>query len=102
MESKARIFTKNAKNRLLQKTLAEYAGAGTTGYYLNNRRLVRDEVDRLKNQIKEIAASEEIVIDPLNKLICDEGFYSLDENGKLRYMLELSSIYRELSQVICG
>ena len=94
-------LAKMARERLIVNAGFKSDPNGSTSYYLNNRRITSEEIDNMRTKIREIAASDEVVIDPLNKLIFDgKTFQTLDESGKLRYMLDLSKIYIALSNAI--
>lgn len=91
-------FFKELKKRMVANNYEEYVekvqAAKEKHYFINNKRLSREQLAELQRKIDEIAASEEFVFDPLNRIIVDENdYYSLDESGRMRYMLELSNLY---------
>lgn len=63
-------------------------------FYIRRERIEREE--RLYNKVVEIMESDEIVYDPLARLIEHEYYDSLDKDAKEAYILKLASKYSEL------
>lgn len=94
-------YFKELKKRMINNNYEEYAVKMQTArekqYFINNKQLTREQLGMLTEKIDEIAASEEFIYDPLTRMIVDgDDFESLDTDGKIRYMLELSSLYLTL------
>lgn len=47
-------------------------------------------------KVVEMMKSEEIIVNPISRLMDDEYFATLSEEGKGRYVLELAKLYVEL------
>lgn len=95
-------FFKMIKKRLLENNYSQYSvrikdqRIGEV-YFLNNKRMSRDQIKTLSQKINEIVQSDVFIYDPLNKLILDhEEFKNLDEIGKQKYILDLSNIYIDI------
>ncbi len=66
-------------------------------YFLNNKRMTRDEIRAISLKINEMMSTEDFISDPLSKLILNyEEFKGLDEISKQRYILDFSSIYNDI------
>lgn len=97
----AHRYAMEAKYRLLKNNYRDDMKDKGNRYYVNERQLSDKETAILFERVREIMASEEFVVNPLSKLILDEKEFSLmDEDGKSKYMLELSKIYIEIKNKI--
>lgn len=97
----AHRYAMEAKYRLIKNEYKRKAGEKLNNYYINDRLLTEKEIKILTKRVREILCSEVFVDNPLTKLIIDEKeFAQLDENGKDKYMLQLSKIYIELKDKI--
>lgn len=87
-------YVKEAKSRLSgnRETL------GSEVYYLNSHKLTQEEINRINIIACEVAESEEYIGNPLGKLIKEDEFYSLSEEAKLKYILDLSEIYLKIKK----
>ncbi|HHU42743.1 MAG TPA: hypothetical protein GXZ42_00225 [Clostridiales bacterium] len=66
-------------------------------YFLNNKKMTRDEIRDITLKISEMMQSDRFISDPLSKLILNyEEFKGLDEIAKQRYILDLSVIYNDI------
>ncbi len=54
--------------------------------------------EKLYEKVRNILESEEIVINPISRLIDSEEYDNMDNEAKQRYILELSSKFRELKE----
>lgn len=97
-------FFKMIKKRLMENNYSEYSvrikdeRIGEV-YFLNNKRMSREQIKVLSGKINEILESDDFITDPLNKLILDyDEFIKLDEIGKQRYILDLSNIYIDIKK----
>ncbi len=99
--SEAKKLVSEAKNRLSGNGYSDYFRDKDSGYVINNKKLSADDFRTMYKIIKEVASSEEFVPDVLNKLVVDRNDFSkLNEEEKVRYMLELSRIYAEIKKKI--
>lgn len=95
-------FFKMLKKRMQENNYSQYAEKmkeEKTGevYFLNNKKMSRDQIKVLSVKVNEIVTSDDFILDPLNKLILDyDEFINLDEVGKQRYILDLSNIYIDI------
>lgn len=97
--SEAKLYILQAKHRLTQNGYKEYFLEQESNYYLNNRKLTKTQFKEMYQTVKEIVACEEFVSDTLNRLVVDKAeFDKLDETDKVKYMLELSHIYRSIKK----
>ena|SRR5690554_438935 len=95
-------FFKMIKNRLAANNYSQLAvkiknqRLGEV-YFLNNKRMTRDEIRDITQKISDMLKSDEFISDPLSKLILNyEEFKCLDETAKQRYILDLSVIYNDI------
>lgn len=99
--SEAHLYILQAKKRLLNHDYSEYCTDKFDVFYVNNKRVTRNQLENMSLKVKEIMASDEFVYDPLSKLIVDvEEFRNLDDTARVRYMLELSKVYASLKKKI--
>lgn len=99
--SEAKLFILAAKRRLINNTYEEYFRERKANFYINNKKISREQYETMCAKIKEIAASEEFVSDTLDKLVPDRfEFERLDETGRVKYMLELSKVYTQIKKTI--
>ncbi len=99
--SAAKQYILQAKHRLMHNTYADYFMERKASFYLNNKKISREQYEEMCRKIKEIAASEEFVSDTLNLLVPDrQEFNKLDESNKVKYMLELSKVYTTIKKSI--
>lgn len=80
---------KEAKQRLKRMSLLQN---GDDSFFLNNKRVSLTEIGRMREVTAEILASDSF-INPIEKLIDQSEFERIDDEGKMRYILDLSSIY---------
>ena len=71
-----------------------------SGYWSQVKIAIMQEIEQVDNEMYEVVASiiesDEVVINPITKLM-DEGYYkSLSDDGKNRYVLELANKYLKL------
>lgn len=70
-------------------------------HILNDKRITIEDYQNIAKITNEIIASNDCILNPLDQLIVDKNeFNSLDEIGKQRYMLQLSSIYIDIKNKI--
>lgn len=91
-----------------EKAQAESDGVDsrTVAAVFSRTRLIRDSEptketifeDKLYKKVCDILDSDETAINPIGQLIDGEVYSSLDASGKQRYILELSSKFRELKE----
>ena len=91
-------YVKEAKKRLAESKRRE---DGEEILVLNSKRLSSGEIYKLNEIVKEIVASDSFVYDPLGKLTDKEVFDELNDNEKLKYLLDLSVIYLKLREKQC-
>ncbi len=95
-------FFKMIKKRILENNYAKYSVTIRNQrigevYFLNNKRMSREQIRELSHKINEMVQSDDFVCGPLNKLILDyDEFKNLDEIGKQKYILDLSNIYIDI------
>lgn len=77
-----------------------------SGYWqeIKQKSLIRDKsMQKFDKNMYELVASivesEEIVTNPLDKLMDKDYFNSLDQKGKSRYVLQLSTKYLEMIDI---
>lgn len=97
-------YFKMIKKRMQENNYTQYSErmkeekAGAV-YFLNNKRMSREQIKVLSVKVKEITSSNEFILDPLNKLILDyDEFIKLDDVEKQRYILDLSNIYIDIKK----
>lgn len=83
---------KAAKSRLKRMSLVQ---SGDDSLFLNCKKLPLSEVAKYRQIISEMLASEDFV-NPLEKLVTREDLRSLDEESKMRFLLDMSAIYVSL------
>ncbi|MCH5157581.1 MAG: hypothetical protein J1F33_00140 [Clostridiales bacterium] len=91
-----------------EKAQAEIDGVDsrTVAAVFSRSRLIRDSEpteatvleEKLYRRVCEILDSDETAINPIGQLIDGEVYSSLDAAGKQRYVLELSTKFRELRE----
>ena len=97
-------FFKMLKKRLIENNYSDYSARlkerrMSEAYFLNNKKMTREQVKTLSQKINEILQSDDFIYDPLTKLIPDyDEFKSLDDIGKQRYILNLSNIYIDIKK----
>lgn len=66
----------------------------------NEKLAIIQEIEQVDDEMYEIVASiiesDEIVINPISKLMDEEYYQSLSDEGKNRYILELANKYLRL------
>lgn len=99
--SEGKQYILQAKYRLMHNTYADYFQERKANFYLNNKKISREQYEEMCRKIKEITASEEFVSDTLDLLVPDrKEFNELDEINKVKYMLELSKVYMTIKKRI--
>lgn len=97
----AQLYIIQAKKRLANNEYSQFVKEKYDVFYVNNKRVTKVQLDDMSAKIEEIMASDEFVYDPLSKLIVDkEEFLNLDDASKVKYMLELSSVYASIKRKI--
>lgn len=86
-----------AKKRLVNNDYGDFGKTDEERYYINNRKLTKDQVERMNEAVAEILASDTLVYDALSRLIVDKTeFSALEEPNRVKYIFELSKIYAKL------
>lgn len=67
-------------------------------FYLNNKKLSSWEIDRISNIVIKIATSKNFVPNPIGLMVDRKVYDSLDNEKKIRYILDLSAIYLTMSE----
>ncbi len=99
--SEAKLYILQAKRRLATNGYADYFLERQANFYINNKKITRAQYDEMRRIAHEIAACDEFVSDTLDKLVPDrKEFSKLDESGKVKYMLQLSEVYKEIKKTI--
>lgn len=86
-------YIKEAKIRLNQ---SRFQPVDDEVFYLNSKKLTRQDIARLNSMIAEVLASDDFVYNPLGKMIDEEIYNELNDENKTKYILDLSSIYLTL------
>ena len=58
----------------------------------------KTEDEQLYEKVRSILDSEELIINPIARLIDQNEYDNMDNDGKQRYILELSAKFRELKE----
>lgn len=89
-------LVRRAKQRMLRGDYEAVAAAETN----LAEDLTDDRIVKYADIVRNIKESEKFVVDPMRRMM-DKNYYDrLDEDGKSRYILELSKIYCELKRKI--
>lgn len=64
--------------------------------FVNDAQAQKDEI--LYSKVCAILDSDEIVMNPIGRLVNKDEYERLDDNGRQRYILELSEKFRELQE----
>ena len=88
MVSKTEMI-KSAKKRV--HTLS-FVQTGDDSFFIGGKRVGTYEIARMREITAEILASDQF-INPLEKLADQDELSRLDDTGKMRYLLDLSSVY---------
>ncbi len=91
MKSSIQSVAKQAKSRIK---------SGYWSQVKNEKIAIMQEIEQVDNEMYEVVASiiesDEVVLNPISKLM-DENYYkSLSDDGKNRYVLELANKYLKL------
>ena len=91
-----KVLTRKVYVNEIKSRLYDTEAEKEEGYYLNERRLSETEINRMKQIVKEIAASENFVENPLGMLADLDVLLNVEENKKEKFILNLSDIYLKL------
>ncbi|MCI8729461.1 MAG: hypothetical protein HFK07_06545 [Clostridia bacterium] len=86
------IASKNGVDK--SEVISYYKDRVLRDFYVKTERVEREE--RLYKKVVEIMDSEEIVYNPLARLVEHEYYDNLDEDGKVAYIFNLASKYSKL------
>ena len=86
-----KVYVNEIKNRLYDTGTEK-----EEEYFLNDRKLSEQEVTRMEQIVKSIAASENFVENPLGMLTDLDVLLNEEENKKEKFILNLSDIYLRL------
>ena len=86
-------YVKEAKIRLNQ---SRFQPVDDEVFYMNSKKLTKQDISRMNSIIAEVVASDDFVPNPLGMLIEQDVYNDLSNEGKTKYMLDLSSIYLSL------
>lgn len=93
-EGEAKQYIREARRRLLNMDYSKFRRRRDDVFFVNNKRVTDRQLEAMNDKVKEIMCSEEFIPDPLDRLIIDKAEFSLlDEGARLKYMLEISSVY---------
>lgn len=67
-------------------------------FYLNNQKLSSWEIDRISNIVMKIATSKNFIPNPIGLMVDRKVYDSLNNEKKIRYILDLSAIYLKMSE----
>ena len=84
----------DAKKRLNRMSLLQ---EGDDSFFLNNKRVSLIEIARMREVTATIISSEQF-IHPIERLINKKEYENLDEENKMRYILNLCDIYVNLKK----
>ena len=86
-------YVKEAKIRLNQ---SRFQPVDDEVFYMSSKKLTKQDISRMNSIIAEVVASDDFVPNPLGMLIEQDVYNDLSNEGKTKYMLDLSSIYLSL------
>lgn len=89
-------YLKEVKTRINENKLKLNEQEENEIFYLNNKKLSSQEIERINDKICEVAASKNFIPNPLGLLTDKEVYENLTDQKKMKYILDLSTIYLTL------
>ena len=98
-QSEAQKYVSLAKQRLVSNDYSQYEKNASCHFYVNNKKVSKEELAEMSVIASEIAASDTLVYDALDRLIPDKEFFlTLGETERVKYVLDVSKIYETLRE----
>lgn len=83
-------YIKQVKNRLINN---HYSVSNNETYYINGKKLSTQKTIEYNAIVAEIVASNDFIYNPIGRMIDYDDYVSLTEEGKMKYIFDLSKIY---------
>ncbi len=95
-ETDRKEYMKLAKTRLQHSVLPSQKSEEI--YIVNAKRLTEEEILYYRGIVEEITASESFVENPLERMLDHTAFDKMNEEGKMRYLLEISKLFIHIKE----